>query len=856
MQRHLLILLAFLVTIAPLWAQQTCPRIWRAGDTLYTDPAPAIQWLRNGQPIPGATSDRLPVREPGTYTVRATGQPSLPYPFKVKGHTVAGYIADGLGRPLPGATVAFGSRRAVSDETGRFLLDIGTRPANPETPIVLTVSKEGYWSQHIRQYLHAQATTETRFQLRERRVTNRVDATQGGRLLYQGFGLELPPDAVQTEDGRPYSGTILLSVEGARPTDPDFGLRMPGGDFSAIDENGNDVMLYSYGFITVEMTSESGQRLELRPEARATLRFSLPHTETFRPERVPLWHFDEATALWRQEGWSVRNGSIYEGEVSHFSTWNCDWPAERGTVKGRLTDCLERAVGGGWVQVGQRQVFTDSLGQYWSFVPGGITFDTWSSTDTLRTLNVAAQEERTLDDLRGGAAFGGSAFWNAQTQQLDVYEWGRVPSGLRLSVDGGQTWTTERSFTGLTAPPDRVMVEDSCQAWFRVWVQAQQADCRQLSLTQLDQVRLFRSTEEAFASGDVVYRLNLSDGQLRADQASALAAFSCLQWLNLGWNQLTQVPETIGNLTQLVNLNLRNNRLTDLPASIGNLTQLQRFDLSLNQLTQVPETIGNLAQLQTLFLDSNELTELPASIGNLTQLQELDIYANKLMALPESIGNLTQLQQLYLPGNQLTDLPASIGNLTQLRVLYLSGNQLIALPESIGNLTQLQALYLDGNQLTDLPETIGNLTQLERLELGTNQLTDLPETIGNLTQLQGLSLSKNQLMQVPESIGNLTQLQWLELSGNQLTEFPEAIGNLTQLRWLDLHTSQLTNLPASIGNLTQLQELYLNNNRLTDLPASIGNLTQLRVLDLHGNPIPVERRAAIQALLPNTQIYW
>ena len=673
-------------------------------------------------------------------------------------------VADGLGRPLAGATVAIGSRRAISDETGRFSLEIGTRAANPETPIVLTVSKEGYWSQHIRQYLHAQAATETRFQLRERRVTNRVDATQGGRLLYQGFGLELPPNAVQTEDGSPYSGTILLSVEGARPTDPDFGLRMPGGDFSAIDENGNDVMLYSYGFITVEMTSESGQRLELRPEARATLRFSLPHTETFRPERVPLWHFDEATALWRQEGWSVRNGGMYEGEVSHFSTWNCDIPAERGTVKGRLTDCLERAVRGGWVRVGQRQVYADSLGQYWSFVPGGITFDTWSSTDTLRTLNVAGQEERVLDDLRGGAAFGGSAWWNAQTQRLDVYEWGRVPSGLRLSVDGGQTWTTERSFTGIAAPPERVLVEDSCQGWFHVWVQGQQADCRQLSLTQLDQVRLFRSTEEALASGDVVYRLNLSAGQLTADQAGALAAFSCLQWLNLGWNQLMEVPGAIGNLTQLKELNLRNNQLTDLPASISNLSQLQRFDLDLNQLTQVPEAIGNL-----------------------TQLQELRLRENQLMQVPESIGNLAQLQIL---------------------------------------------------------------------DLGLNQLTQVPETIGNLAQLQWLELHNNQLTEFPEAIGNLSQLQRFDLDLNQLTQVPEAIGNLTQLVTLGLSENQLTVVPAFIGNLTQLQGLRLSGNQLTEVPASIGNLSRLEQLDLRGNPIPVERRAVIQALLPNTQIYW
>ena len=43
-----------------------------------------------------------------------------------------------------------------------------------------------------------------------------------------------------------------------------------------------------------------------------------------------------------------------------------------------------------------------------------------------------------------------------------------------------------------------------------------------------------------------------------------------------------------------------------------------------------------------------------------------------------------------------------------------------------------------------------------------------------------------------------------------------------------------------------LEKLELSENQLTDLPASIANLADtLQQLDLRGNPIPVERRAAI-----------
>ena len=146
-------------------------------------------------------------------------------------------------------------------------------------------------------------------------------------------------------------------------------------------------------------------------------------------------------------------------------------------------------------------------------------------------------------------------------------------------------------------------------------------------------------------------------------------------------------------------LDLSDLELTELPESLGQLAQLQRLDVDNNQLTALPESLGQLAQLQTLDLDNNQLTALPESLGQLTQLQTLFLQGNPLTALPESLGQLTQLGWLDLPNNQLTTLPESLGQLTQLQWLYLENNQLTALPESLGQLTKLEVLYLNGNPL-------------------------------------------------------------------------------------------------------------------------------------------------------------
>ncbi|HZI18624.1 MAG TPA: COR domain-containing protein [Pyrinomonadaceae bacterium] len=174
---------------------------------------------------------------------------------------------------------------------------------------------------------------------------------------------------------------------------------------------------------------------------------------------------------------------------------------------------------------------------------------------------------------------------------------------------------------------------------------------------------------------------------------------------------------------------------TDVPDEVSALIEQARvegalsLDLSFKELTQVPASVGNLTQLQSLNLSYNNLTHLPEFIGNLTQLQGLYLWNNKLVKLPEFIGNLTQLQGLDLSGNNLTHLPEFIGNLTQLQSLYLSDSKLVKLPEAIGRLSKLTYLYLDGNRLTTLPASLRGLKNLEQLYLHGNKKLALPAEV-------------------------------------------------------------------------------------------------------------------------------
>ncbi|MAG37481.1 MAG: serine/threonine protein kinase [Dehalococcoidia bacterium] len=210
----------------------------------------------------------------------------------------------------------------------------------------------------------------------------------------------------------------------------------------------------------------------------------------------------------------------------------------------------------------------------------------------------------------------------------------------------------------------------------------------------------------------------------------------------MGWSVVpAAVPRSLGH-----------NQVTTLPEGLGQLTQLRSLELLFNQLAALPEWLGRLAQIQSLNLSYNQLTALPEWLRQLTQLRSFDLRSNHLTDLPYSLAQLAQLQELHLSGNPLTVLPEWLGQLSQLQSLNVAGNQLTAVPEGLGQLSQLQSLDLQVNQLTALPDWLGRLTRLQSLDLVDNQLEVLPNALRELSALRELYLHGNPMLGLPPEV--------------------------------------------------------------------------------------------------------
>ncbi|KAG5552612.1 hypothetical protein RHGRI_010636 [Rhododendron griersonianum] len=140
------------------------------------------------------------------------------------------------------------------------------------------------------------------------------------------------------------------------------------------------------------------------------------------------------------------------------------------------------------------------------------------------------------------------------------------------------------------------------------------------------------------------------------------------------WLSKKVLDEIISGLTRLRLLSLPRYQIQELPYSIGKLIHLCFLDLSYNRITQLPESVCTLYNLETLLLSNcHLLITLPAELVKLISLRHLDLIRTNLKEIPMHISRLKDLQQFtgFLVGkcsgsgiNELKELHSLRGAIT------------------------------------------------------------------------------------------------------------------------------------------------------------------------------------------------
>lgn len=380
--------------------------------------------------------------------------------------TLSGVVKNTAGNPVAGVTVNSGSVTVETNEVGFFTISEGNvvsgrtvvnfkKDGYFNVTRALNTSEEAVWDVVICEKTNATITTEETY-----------PSGNEETLAVQDMEVTLPADGYMVdESGRAYTGKVTGEMVYLDPNDDNFSEMMPGGDLSAVREDGSSTQLISYGMVAVNLTDQAGNKLQLKDGAEATVDFPIPAgMEANAPAEIPLWSFNEQTGLWEEEGSATLDGDHYVGTVKHFSWWNLDWPTLRATLNFEVKDSAGNPLPSVKINYGQLNNRTNNNGELSVFVPSDEAFDILAD---LASVGIPQTEITYTVD--GGSAQRGTANginvgpFDGQTEHTIVITVPRAPrltgtildvednpivASLELVYDGGVTPLQASSPTG------------------------------------------------------------------------------------------------------------------------------------------------------------------------------------------------------------------------------------------------------------------------------------------------------------------------------------------------------------------------------------------------------------------------
>ncbi len=358
-------------------------------------------------------------------------------------------------------------------------------------------------------------------------------------------------------------------------------------------------------------------------------------------------------------------------------------------------------------------------------------------------------------------------------------------------------------------------------------------------------------------------------------------------------NGLTELPEEVGNLTNLEYLYIANSTIESLPESIKNLTSLTDLEIyNCPRMTEFPMVITEMPELvsiniannaqwsaeeiykgldglatstsgekiQILYCRQNNLKELPESFSKMKKLGLLDLAFNKIEKI-HPLGKDVSLVQLYLDNNKLTELPKDeegyFCGYDDVETFSVSFNRLTKVPNifNANSTFTMASVSFAGNQIDGFEgEEDGTYKgiKVETFTLSQNKFTKYPKILAESgSTVAYIILRANEISEIPEGSftgKNSVNLTSLDLSYNKISELPEDMHaqNLPYLYGVDLSFNEFSEFPYEPLDSSGLTVLAVRSQRdengkrcLSEWPTGIGNHRGLRGLYLGSNNLGV-----------------
>lgn len=157
--------------------------------------------------------------------------------------------------------------------------------------------------------------------------------------------------------------------------------------------------------------------------------------------------------------------------------------------------------------------------------------------------------------------------------------------------------------------------------------------------------------------------------------------------INLSHNTWKALPSDLNNFaTTLLHLQMCNNQLSSIPESIGDLVLLRTLDVSQNQIESIDGAVGKCIRLRRLNVAKNHIKALPSEISNCILLVSCSGWAMRRDFCIKHSGpshQQSQQEEINASDNQMRSLPQELMRLIVLSVVDVRNNRLGTIPTEL-----------------------------------------------------------------------------------------------------------------------------------------------------------------------------
>ncbi|QEE14972.1 leucine-rich repeat domain-containing protein [Promethearchaeum syntrophicum] len=164
-----------------------------------------------------------------------------------------------------------------------------------------------------------------------------------------------------------------------------------------------------------------------------------------------------------------------------------------------------------------------------------------------------------------------------------------------------------------------------------------------------------------------------------------------------------------------------------------------------SKTSNLPENIGNLTELKDLWIERQNITELPQSFSDLIKLRQISIRWSKLQSVNLLFERFTELEEMNLSANMLTEFPKNIEKAPNLTKLILNSNPIRSIPKSIAKSNSIERIDLESCKITTIPKALKKLPNLKRLNINRNEIKYIPDFVSEMANFSLLVLNYNPL---------------------------------------------------------------------------------------------------------------